>query len=164
MRLLLLLVIAVVGLSGCATIISDKSLSLVDRTASFEDVKKDPQGYAGKYLLVGGAIARVRNTGEEGEIEVVQFKTDDDGKITDTTRSGGRFLAVKSGFVDPAVYKIGLLVTLVGEVQGKKTRRLEQIDYTYPVLLIREVHLWQPGEISAPPAFHFGVGVGAIFH
>ncbi|HEY6839028.1 MAG TPA: Slp family lipoprotein, partial [Geobacteraceae bacterium] len=33
------------------------------------------------------------------------------------------------------------LVTLVGEIKGKKTRPLDYVDYTYPVVSIKELHL-----------------------
>jgi len=116
----------------------------------------------GRHLLLAGGIAEVRNTNEGGELELVQFAADENGKITDTASSGGRFIARSSGFLDPAVYRSGLLVTLVGEVQGKKTMLLGDVVYTYPVLAIREIHLWQPEELPGPPKFHFGIGIGTI--
>ena len=42
--------------------------------------------------------------------------------------------------------------------------RLDELDYSYPVVAIREIHLWKPEEASAPPAFHFGIGFGTIIH
>src|SRR6266540_857389 len=110
MRRLLLLTAMILCLPGCASVISRDSLSLVDRRASFAELKGNPDQYLGKYFLLGGGIAAVRNTNEGGEIEVVQFKTDDQGKITDTVNTEGRFLAKSRGFIDPAVYKAGLLV------------------------------------------------------
>ena len=106
----------------------------------------------------------VRNTSGGGELELVQFKTDESGEITDTATSGGRFIAASTEFIDPALYRTGLLVTLVGKVQGMRIMRLEEVDYTYPVLAIREMHLWQPEELSPPPSFQFGIGFGTIIH
>jgi outer membrane lipoprotein len=162
MRRTLILAVALISLAGCATVISDQSLRLVDRGVSFAELRQDPQRHIGRYLLLGGVIVSVRNTSEGGELEVAQLKTDERGEITDTGSSGGRFIAASSTFIDPALYKPGNLVTLVGEVRAKRTKPLGDLEYTYPVLAIREIHLWRPGEVSLPPTFHFGIGVGTI--
>ena len=162
MRTLFLLTVITLCLAGCATVISKQSLSLVDRGITFAELRQDPYRYTGRHLLLAGGIAGVRNTSEGGELELVQFAADDNGMITDTTNSGGRFIARSSGFLDPAVYRTGLLVTLVGEVRGKKNMLLDKVVYTYPVLDIREIHLWKPEEFPRPPTFHFGIGIGTI--
>ncbi|HXE96679.1 MAG TPA: Slp family lipoprotein [Dongiaceae bacterium] len=162
MRVLLLLAATALCLAGCAPVISNQSLRSVDRGLSFAELRQDPDRHMGRHLLLAGGIAEVRNTNEGGELELVQFAADENGKITDTASSGGRFIARSSGFLDPAVYRSGLLVTLVGEVQGKKTMLLGDVVYTYPVLAIREIHLWQPEELPGPPKFHFGIGIGTI--
>ncbi len=162
MRALLFLIFTILCLAGCATVISSQSLSLVDRGISFGELRRDPQHYGGKFLLLGGGIAGVRNTSDGGELELVQFPTDENGEITDTASSGGRSIVKSSDFLDPALYRTGLLVTLVGEVQGKRTMLLDNVEYTYPVLAVREMHLWKPEEGRAPTMFHFGFGVGTI--
>lgn len=162
MRMLFLLTAIALCVAGCAPVISNRSLSLVDRGISFAELRQDPDRHMGRHLLLAGGIAGVRNTNEGGELELVQFATDGSGRITDTANSAGRFIARSPGFLDPAVYRTGLLVTLVGEVQGKKIMLLGEVDYTYPVLVIREIRLWQPEELPRPPTFHFGIGIGTI--
>lgn len=164
MRVPLFLALLLFCLAGCTPIISKESLGTVDRGISFAELRQAPEKYVGKVLLLGGGIAGVRNTPDGGELEVVQFATDESGEITDTAASGGRFIAWSSGFIDPALYRPGLLVTLVGEVRGKKTMLLGEVEYTYPVLAIREMHLWKPEEGQSPTLFHFGIGVGTIIH
>lgn len=164
MRTLFFLTAITLCLAGCATVISNQSLSLVDRGISFTELRQDPDRYIGRHLLLAGGIAGVRNTNEGGELELVQFAADEYGKITDTTNSGGRFIARSSAFLDPAVYRTGLLVTLVGEVLGRKNMLLGDVAYTYPVLVIRESHLWKPEEFPRPPTIHFGIGIGTIIH
>lgn len=164
MRALLLPVAMVIYLAGCAPVISDQSLRLVERGISFAELRQEPERQTGKYFLLGGAIAAVRNSSAGSELELVQFKTDESGKITDMAASGGRFLALSSAFLDPAIYRPGQLVSLVGEVRGKRTRLLGEVPYEYPVLAIREIHLWKPEEIPATPSFYFGFGIGTIIH
>lgn len=164
MRTMFLMVATALCLAGCATVISKQSLQFVDRGVSFAELRHDAERYMGRNLLLAGGIADVRNTNEGSELELVQFATDRDGNITDTAKSGGRFIARSSGFLDPALYRTGLLVTLVGEALGKRNMPLGDVAYTYPLLEIREIHLWKPEEFSNPPTFHFGIGIGTIIH
>ena len=163
MRAALFLVVLISSLAACTPVISKDSLNIVDRRVSFTELRKEPERYVGKNLLLGGGIVGVRNMADGSELELVQFAADESGEITDTAASGGRFIAWSSGFLDPALYRPGLLVTLVGEVRGKKTMPLGNVDYTYPVLAVREMHLWKPEEMT-PTLFHFGVGVGTVIH
>lgn len=162
MRKLLLLIATIIFLAGCAPVISSQSLSLVDREISFAELRQAPDRYIGKHFLLGGQIVGVWNTNEGSELEIVQFETDKNGEITDMTKSGGRFIARNAEFLEPAVYRNGFLVTVVGEMKGKKNMLLDDATYTYPVLVIREIHLWKPEELPKPPTFHFGIGVGTI--
>jgi outer membrane lipoprotein len=41
-----------------------------------------------------------------------------------------------------AIYNGGRKVTVAGEVRGKKIQRLGEIDYTYPLISAKEIHLW----------------------
>lgn len=147
--------------AGCSHVISNDSLKLVDCNLSFQAVRQDPERFIGRYLLTGGTIAGVRNFKSGGELEVVEFGVDCYGKPLQTTNSAGRFLAESADFIDPMVYRRGMIVTVVGEVTGKKTEQLEGVSYTYPVLKVRELYLWSPDQLfPAGPTFHFGLGIG----
>lgn len=138
--------------AGCAThVISDESLRLVDRSLSFDQLKENPDRYVGSYALLGGVIASVSNNKQMGQLEIVQFQLDRDNMPVESYRSGGRFLSQTDGFLDPYVYKTGRLVTIVGEVKGHKTMRLDQVEYDYPIIAVREIHLWRPVEVRYYP-------------
>ena len=137
--------------AGCAHVISEESLRLVDRSLSFVQLKENPDRYVGSYALLGGAIASVSNTKQMGQLEVVQFQLDSDNMPAGSYNSGGRFLAQTDGFLDPLVYKPGRLVTIVGEVKGHKTMPLDQIEYDYPIIAIREIYLWRPVDVRSYP-------------
>lgn len=157
----LILALFLLPAAGCSHVISNNSLKLIDTCLSFRAVRQDRESFNGRYLLVGGAIAGVRNFQSGGELEVVQFDLDCYGKPSKTAYSGGRFLAESPYFLDPMVYRKGLMVTMVGEVAGQKTGGLEEVSYAYPVLKVRELYLWAPNQIfPAGPTFHFGIVAG----
>lgn len=143
-----IIVLAGLFMSACTHYLSDESLRLVNRTIPFSAVKQNPDNYLDSYLLVGGKIAKVTNSKEGGEIEVVQVDIESNGlPLGDFRNSEGRFLAQTGYFVDPVVYKEGMLVSMVGQVKGKKVQPLVAVSYTYPLLAVRELRLWQPDEL-----------------
>lgn len=159
MRLFVFLALVLFCCTACTLPISQPSLDLVDRELTFAALRQDPDRYNGRYLLLGGMIAMVRNSSAGSELEVVQFATDRSGRITTTDKSGGRFLIQVESFSEPAIYQ-GRLVTLVGKVAGQKRAPLGEIDYLYPLLTAQELHLWKPEEHPDAPRVHFGFGVG----
>jgi outer membrane lipoprotein len=161
MRLICLIFAALLSTAACTTPISRQSLNLVDPAITFESLHLDPDRHVGHYLLLGGAITSVRVNGSgSSELEVVQLPTDQHGRITSIDRSAGRFIALDNTFRDPAIYRPGRLVTLVGQVAGQKTGRLGEVEYVYPVLTVHELHLWDPEEYPGASPVHFGIGFG----
>jgi outer membrane lipoprotein len=57
--------------------------------------------------------------------------------------SRGRFIVKSPQFLDPALYKKGKRLTVAGQVIGKETRALGETEYTYPVVMAKEVHIWK---------------------
>jgi outer membrane lipoprotein len=76
-------------------------------------------------------------------VEVLELPADPgEPPTTNRTRSEGRFLAVKEG-MDPATMEPGHPVTVIGQVKGKAVKRLDETDYTYPVLEIEHLVDWE---------------------
>jgi outer membrane lipoprotein len=137
--------------TGCAHVISEESRNLVDPTIHFQNLRTDPDSYVGKYVMLGGVIAGVQNRKDGSQLEVVQSPLESDDLPEEVSHSsGGRFLATTSRFLDPIVYKAGRRVTMVGQVQGKKTLPIDQIEYTYPIISIREIHVWSKSDLQQP--------------
>jgi outer membrane lipoprotein len=149
----LILIIIVLLFTGCTTVISEQSRKLVDTNDSFKVIKQTPDAYIGKHVMVGGRIANVRNSAEGAQLEIVQFELSTAGYPEETFLSYGRFLATSSSYMDPLVYRRGMLITLVGEIKGKKTMRLDDMDYTYPVLTMREWHVWRGSDLERGYAY-----------
>jgi outer membrane lipoprotein len=157
----LVLVVTLLLAAACAPPVSRQALNLVEPGITFEEVAREPDRHAGRYLLLGGTIASVRSVNSAGsELEVVQLPTNDRGRITDTSRSAGRFLVRDDTFRDPAIYHPGRLITVVGQVVGSQTGRIGEMDYLYPVLTVHELRLWAPGEHPDASRVRFGIGIG----
>jgi outer membrane lipoprotein len=150
------LAFALLLLTGCAHVFSDRTNSLVDQNLSFAQLKKDPNAFIGKFVKVGGIIASTKNTRQGSLVEIVQFKLGSDDIPDESSASGGRFLATTPNYLDSMIYKPGRLVALVGEVKGIRTMPLDEIEYTYPVIAISEIHVWNKSELyQYPPPYYY---------
>jgi len=56
--------------------------------------------------------------------------------------TGGRFIACRAGFYDPAVFEKNREVTFVGRIGGYENRRIGGYDYRFPRLDADTVYLW----------------------
>lgn len=154
-----LLLVLTLALSGCTHVISEESRNQVDRNITFSDVIKNTDTFIGKKILVGGKIARIRNSNEGGQLEVVQFTLDNTGFPIEVSKSAGRFIATSPDFLDPLIYKVGRLVTMAGEVKGKKQGAVDGAEYLFPLIGIQEVFAWKQDEnemgVTSPtPSFY----------
>lgn len=144
MKRALLLVVAplLLLLGGCAHVLSKDALVEVDPGIDFAQVKANPDAFKGKTLLLGGLIVETRPGREGTTLEILHYSLDRWGEPQTVDEAGGRFLARSGRFLDPELYKPGLLITLTGTVEGVETRPLKGYDYAYPVFRIGEAYLW----------------------
>jgi len=148
-------------LIACAPVLSDRSLREANLSISFQELQKNPEAYTGKVVILGGKIISTTVNKEETWVEVLQQPLDRQYKPENQDVSYGRFIIVFQGFIDPAIYAPYRLITVAGEVTGKKVLPVKEIQYTYPVLSAREHALIKPEDYyDSQPQFHFGFGIG----
>ena len=133
-------------LSGCAHVMSETNLKMADQSIRYSDLNAKPEAFAGKTLLLGGVVAEVRGSDDVIMLEVAQLELFKNGVPNEDSRSGGRFLAISTELIDPMVYRPGKLVTIIGEVKGKKIQKIDGVDYPYPLIAVKELRLFRPSE------------------
>jgi outer membrane lipoprotein len=87
-------------------------------------------------------IIKAENQKEGTLIEVLQKPTDREGRPKAVDQSDGRFLALYDGFLDVAIYARDRELTIAGEIREKRVLPLGDIQYAYPLILVRQLHLW----------------------
>ncbi|NJD90407.1 MAG: hypothetical protein FIA91_02655 [Geobacter sp.] len=142
-RAQLIIFMLFIAINGCTPIFSEQTRKMINTDASFKAVKAAPENYIGKTIMLGGRIANVTNSADGSYLEIVQFDLTSSSFPEDSFLSYGRFLAATESFLDPLVFRRGALISLVGEIKGKKSQRLENMDYTYPLLQMRDWYLWK---------------------
>jgi outer membrane lipoprotein len=135
--------------------------SQVDSSLTFEQLKESAHSYVGKVVILGGEVLNAKRLPEGTSIEILQLPLDGLEPVTNMQQSQGRFLALQKEFLDPATLVERPRVTIVGEVSGVRTQRLDDIDYTYPVLAVKDMKVWQnPIGYGPRPGPRFGVSIG----
>ncbi len=141
-------------ITACTHWISESSLAMADRSITFNQLRENPDAFRGKLVLLGGIVAAVTHSREETRLEVVEYRLDSRELPDQVVPSRGRFLATTHDLLDPVKYKPGALVTMMGEVTGRRLQQLEGKEYAYPVIAIREIHAIELPEIH--PEYDYG--------
>jgi outer membrane lipoprotein len=143
---------------SCAPAIPRELREVASRELTLREVQEHPQAHAGKNVLWGGRILRTENRKEGTLMEILKLPLTGADRPRQVDRSQGRFLFLYPGYLDKAVYSEGREVTVVGRIRGVENRLLDQIEYSYPFIEGRTVHLWEErmerhGRYEYPPPY-----------
>jgi len=142
------LVLGVMMLAGCAT--SGNGPFVAAETAEPADkltvsaVRQQPNVHAQSEIQWGGIVNQVENREGATWIEVIERPLNSNGQPVTSSLSGGRFLAVVPGFLDPADYRKGQAITVSGNIQGIDIRPIGDTTYDYPRVNVADHQLWVP--------------------
>lgn len=148
-RLIICVAILAIFAAGCAHVMSEANLAMVDRSLLYGDIGRNPDALAGRSVLVGGIISGARSSGDIMQLEVAQLELFDSGVPDEASASGGRFLVISGELLDPVFYQPGLLVSVIGEIKGQRIQKLNGVDYRYPVISAREIQLFRAMDLSS---------------
>lgn len=145
-------------LPGCAgeQVVPASLESRLDRTLTFPQLRESADSYRGHLLVLGGEVLSAKRLKEGTRIELLQIPLESSLQPgLDRTASQGRFVAVQKEFLDPATVPPGTRLTLVGEVTGAVTDKLDETDYTFPVLEIKSLKVWPREESYARAPYYY---------
>jgi outer membrane lipoprotein len=132
--------------TGSAHVISEELRRQVPPGLTFKEVMRGPAKYQGSTVLWAGAIIRSTNTKEGTLIEVLEKPLGHRGQPKDVDVSEGRFLILHPEYLDTAIYAQEREITVAGTVIETRTLPLGEIEYRYPVIAPKEMHLWKREE------------------
>ena len=134
--------ILIMLLSGCATQVPTVISKSPAVNITVDEVRMDIDKYSAVEVRWGGEISKVENKAARTWVEIVSQALSKNGQPLSDSKSHGRFIASFSGFIDPAVYKIGASVTVVGTISGESVGMIGEYTYRFPVVLVSGAHLW----------------------
>ncbi len=154
---LFITVFCAIILSSCAPVLNRHYMKEGERDVSFNAFRQNPEAYTGRLYILGGVIVQAKLTPDGSQLEAMDVPVDRYGYFRDRGRSEGRFLAIMPkdrALLDPEVFTKGRRVTVAGEFTGVRKDKIEEMEYAYPVFLIRQVYLW-PRETGYYPAYYY---------
>jgi outer membrane lipoprotein len=145
-------------ISGCAYPISKELRQEANKELTFLTVLQNPTAYVGSIVIWGGKIIETDNIAGGSEILVLEIPLDYQEMPESERYSRGRFIAKSPTFLDPEIYEKGRKITIAGEIIGKETEPLGKTKYTYPLILIKQIHLWRKIRLYpySPPYYWYG--------
>lgn len=160
------LLIVILTCTGCVSAISDRLRSELDPSISFPQLLKSPDAYIGKKVMLGGVIVRTNNYEEGSEIEVIQKELDHTDYPEYGDYSGGRFIFIYKGFLEPEIYAEERKVTGAGRIVGVREGRVGEKVYQFPLIEVEELKLWENADNYYYPYYYpyyfgsYGYGYG----
>jgi outer membrane lipoprotein len=139
---MLLLGTLLMGISGCATYPVAKNLRQDAKAVTLQQALENSNANKGSVVIWGGKIIDTVNDTNGAAIYILAMPLNHSGKPNLHAYSEGRFIASNTVFLDPEVYKRGRLLTVAGEITGVETVPVQKVNNTYPVVAIKQLHLW----------------------
>lgn len=131
---------ALLALSACATLPPEPLRGDYQRISPNDAQARD---YTGSRTIWGGVIARTTPMQGQTCFEVVSTPLDSQLRPTELrNETGGRFMACRTGFYDPAVFSMNREVTFVGRVNGYSEQKIGDYTYRYPKMDAETIYLW----------------------
>ncbi len=138
------LLILSVALSGCAINAPTWVREVPEDDPTITQVRENIPLYKDVIVRWGGVIVSVDNDTDRTSIEIVSRELYRSGRPRSNDYSPGRFIAIIPTFLDPSVYKTKREITVKGAVQNSKKAAIGEYDYIYPVIDVKNYHLWEP--------------------
>lgn len=138
-----LLTLSMVTLTACATHIPDIIKNPPTEDLSLNRARHDPDRHQGKTIRWGGTIISTRNQKDKTELIILAKPLDKYGEPQEGDQSYGRFIGIKDGFLDPAIYATGRSITLNGKFEQVIRKKIDNFEYDYPLVRIEHLYLWE---------------------
>lgn len=136
----------------------------VDKSITPRSAVAELPANTGKSVLWGGVILSTANLENATRVELLAYPLDSSQMPLRSRDPLGRFIAERHGFLEPASYAEGRMVTVTGTLVRTEAGKVGDTDYTYPVVEANELYLWsKDSEYNNNSNVHFGIGVGIGF-
>ena len=112
-----------------------------------------------KEVLWGGLLINSINKDDATQLEILAYPLDSTQRPDTDLSPQGRFLAVKSGYLETVDYSEGRLVTVAGKLTETRSGQVGEAAYVYPVVEAESVHLWPKASDAPKTRVQFGIGI-----
>lgn len=143
------------SLAACAASpVPDPIREAAPNQVTVAEAQAQPEQFKGAVVRWGGSILSTENREDETWITVLARPLGNNGRPNEEAAPWGRFIAVLSGFHEPAVYKEDRELTVRGTLTDSVTRAVGEFPYRYPVLRASTHYLWPPRQPARAPYYY----------
>jgi outer membrane lipoprotein len=135
--------VLMMSLTGCASPISPQLRHEAAKNLPFAAVLAGPGAYNGEVVIWGGVIVKTVSRASGSDLYLSETPPGLSGRPKGREYSEGEFIAKTSEVLDPRTYVAGRKVTVAGEIIGQELGTYQGAPYAYPVIRVRELHLWE---------------------
>jgi outer membrane lipoprotein len=139
--------------------------SQVDRSLTPTLASTRPLSATDRQVLWGGVILGVTNQAHSTLVEMQAYPLGYQEKPQTDEAPLGHFLLEQDGFLEPAVYTDGRLLTATGRITRIDTCKVGEAQQPCPVVEAQQLHLWPVDSFREDTGLRFGgeIGVGYGF-
>ena len=115
----------------------------------------------GTMVRWGGRVVSVEPQAQRTCFQMIATRLQGSGRPSSSSdETGGRFIACRAGFYDPALFEKNREVTFTGRIEGYETRKIGEYEYRFPKLAADVVYLWpeRVNVVSDPYPRYWGWG------
>jgi outer membrane lipoprotein len=130
-------------LSACASQIPEQIRSAPSPDSpSVSEARSGAQRLGGRQVRWGGTIATVDNRESQTWISVASCHLRSKGRPGKSDPGQGQFMARLEGRLDPAIYSKGRRLTVIGNLDKRKSGVIDEYAYELPMVNVEAHHLW----------------------
>lgn len=144
-----LMIMVTIWLTACSSV-SPRIQSAPAGDLQLKQAATNVGEFKGQTVRWGGKVIEVKNFETYSVIQLVQFPLNRYGRPVEDGASQGRFFSRSADFLDPEIYQLGAMVTVVGQITEDETIKVDQKTLVLPVVGIEETKVW--------PAFNAASG------
>jgi len=129
---------------GCAYPISQEMREKADPDLTYPVVERNPLSYKGATVIWGGVVINEQNQSRQTVLTILETPLNYNGIPEDGVYNRGRFIARIAVGEDQPPKDFGerKKIILAGEIVGDETRQVDGTRLSYPVVKVKEFHLF----------------------
>lgn len=154
-----LTILLLFAVTACAPVLNKDLMKEGAREFDPRHLLETPEVFKDRLFIFGGVIVDTKLMEAGSQLEGLFVPVDRYGYLDDQAQYQGRFLALyprSKGMLDPLIYKKGREVTIAADFQEVRKGKIDEMEVTYPVFVIRQVYLWE--EYRTYPAAYYWPG------
>lgn len=105
-------------------------------------VKANIPSHINSHFRWGGTVINVVNEKDASQIQFLFYPLSRYGRPQTDQQTEGRFAITSPQFLDPAIYKEGVEITVTGILSGKLQQKIGNKTLQLPLLSLENIHIW----------------------